>query len=583
MEGSRGPGSASTLPLLDSASENCDLGTVCAAQVTVWDDVLGPRVAHVWKTRYAIPDAAFVAVGRHSLMEEVSRIDRVHSPEFKMNVMPAWDIVVLSFVFRGHGLHSGDSSSFAYSGDGHDDLKDDATLFAFSVVFRSEALPRLQKLLLVLEDRMLTLSLVLQANLIWGLSLAVRAFFPHLSQFAIDFSAWLTSSIVPCIEQSWFSTNLPEKLANLSPHTNQIQRDFLAKCICAHLQSQCATVVIGDDMQDICRMIGTLALFTDDQRNAISSATPGRMFVPGLYLQGISVPHKSAAEALEKLHGVALEDDSDMASVSSSSNYFVGNADADVYRGKTSFSRMDIFLLHSPFPVAVVDLIRRRVKRIKSLNDYNVLRHGFFTDVLRLMAIEPPLLELPAKEPLLKDLPSKHAVSPPWLLLSTRKPLQVSLTWSKLTKPAPVVSRLVDSIFQIPDHIRPTFIRDSFRLIRRRAMEIVFYMWDRDGAHRFDAFDDSQHSSAVQTPLSVTSSSTPNPFSPLFAPSIREGLRDSALRLLRSDLALESEDDFALFLSLAECLDPGISVAILGDPQRRSEQVLALFEGAGYM
>jgi hypothetical protein len=408
-------------------------------------------------------------------MEEVSRIDVIHAPEFKFAVVPALDVCTASAVFAlpPNRLH------------------------ALTLLFRADTVPRITRLLRQLQDRHLVLATHLQAVLLQAhyqagnastqqpgadpLDLAVARWQVHLDRLWRDYAQWCTSSLDrdSLFQQSWLShSTLGHQFV-----------EWLARCITAHVATGGCSVVVGapghDALVDMCRTVATLGLFSDDMQCAVSSATPLSRFVPGLCIQAVTLPSNSSSGHAAN-SGTTYSD----AALASS------GASSDKFRGIP-----DDLLLQSPFPVALIDLEGHRVRRVRRLSEYGHVR----ASTIGKLALDAP----------------------------------VTLPWVKVIRAAPAILRMLETALSLPEHLRPAWVSESVRILRRRAMEIVSYVWDlgRDGIVEGD---------------------------------------------VRGDLMFDNEDDFVLCVALAETMAPGTFVKVFGDLHAVGERVLALFESFGY-
>eukprot|EP00011_Vannellida_sp_DIVA3-517-6-12_P015145 CAMPEP_0114610172 /NCGR_PEP_ID=MMETSP0168-20121206/3461_1 /TAXON_ID=95228 ORGANISM="Vannella sp., Strain DIVA3 517/6/12" /NCGR_SAMPLE_ID=MMETSP0168 /ASSEMBLY_ACC=CAM_ASM_000044 /LENGTH=294 /DNA_ID=CAMNT_0001821101 /DNA_START=230 /DNA_END=1111 /DNA_ORIENTATION=+ len=67
--------------------------------------------------------------------------------------------------------------------------------------------------------------------------------------------------------------------------------EFLSLAVSAHLSRNCCTVVVGDDVRTVNRMIATLCFFSrGEDLHSVRLARPGLPYIPDVHLQGVIKP-----------------------------------------------------------------------------------------------------------------------------------------------------------------------------------------------------------------------------------------------------------------------------------------------------
>ncbi|ESO94464.1 hypothetical protein LOTGIDRAFT_232306 [Lottia gigantea] len=221
---------------------NCFLSAILYCH---WDNILGPRLYHVWKIENC--DTPPVDILRflsgQILSGEICRELDSGNIDFKFYVMPDKDVVVSSFVFSAK-------------------LDNDLAIQSIGLV-----LPYCNLHLYLKYHQLLQLCL---RRMISKLRILMNK--ASLSENVLnEFSAWLTM----CFEMfsSLTEAGLPQQprlsdtafcpLHNLEP-------EFLYRCITSHLMTFGRSLVVGKLAERVNLVISTLAVFNSDRERACS-------------------------------------------------------------------------------------------------------------------------------------------------------------------------------------------------------------------------------------------------------------------------------------------------------------------------
>ncbi|XP_066298580.1 guanine nucleotide exchange factor C9orf72-like [Branchiostoma lanceolatum] len=248
-----------------------------AVVLSVWDNILGPRTQHVWRTQCQEPSPTGIVpyISNHTLSGEICRCgeeETAGSVDSKFYILPDKNIIASSFIFTGKA-------------------KAGSSVYALSVILPSSKLKlylpwhdlcgaRLTKIIMQLQLDLETLD---GGDVIMSLS-------DSLQQFVHLMLSLQKDSLNP-------SMDLSESVF-ASGKERMVEEGFLRRAIISHLQTLGCSVVYGKSDKIINMVIHTLAAFlspTERQRSraCVRSTTP-HLYEPDLFLQGIIEDKKSA-------------------------------------------------------------------------------------------------------------------------------------------------------------------------------------------------------------------------------------------------------------------------------------------------
>ena len=221
------PSSASTADLSGEPPQTFDSAFMSAVQISLWDNVLGPKIAKIWKGCEDLLPDTHEAVARYALMEDLERAEALHHPESKFNVLADWDIIAASAIFTGF-------------------YRQHLSGFAFSIMWRKRFLSRFLEIHEIVEEKMRYLARYLQSALTAGVGEALSRFSVLLGPFLDDLEVWMGSKIE---NQMNLSSMMDDSLGDM-------EMDFLGRIVTSHLQNHCHTVVVGADVAEVNKVSG---------------------------------------------------------------------------------------------------------------------------------------------------------------------------------------------------------------------------------------------------------------------------------------------------------------------------------------
>ncbi|KAF9577782.1 hypothetical protein BGW38_006778 [Lunasporangiospora selenospora] len=139
-------------------------------------------------------------------------------------------------------------------------------------------------------------------------------------------------------------------------------REFINRAITSHLQTNCSTVVVGNNITIMNMMINTLALFLSAEDRAKSChARKQHRYLPDLYLQGIYTPTIGKQQS----HPTST---SPVTAIDAETGLPVRRSDRNcrLYH-----------ILSSPFPTTIVDTVRCKVEQTERFPKYRHLRSEY--------------------------------------------------------------------------------------------------------------------------------------------------------------------------------------------------------------
>lgn len=429
-------------------------GPFVAIVLSYWDNVLGPRLQHVWRgagdTESQEASVKYV-VGR-TLHGELLREAPENMVDTKLFVLKDHGIVCHSFIFSGC-----DKTGVNVSG---------LSLIIPFTAFKSY-LPFVE----LVEERVKILIAKLRVLQAKDLSSALPAFSVHLPRFIQTITSLKTTGI---------PESIPLSETAFGPGQAGIFDDrFLRRVITSHLQTFGSTLVVGKALDKVNLMVNTLALLLSSEERQRS---------------------RYAVET--------LSNDSDLYD----SDLFVQGL---LKSSKESFSLPVKGIITSSLPSTLVDMDTGEVKQTCPFNEHAVIRREFIDIELALLLEEA------------EDAP----VFPALGLFHNSEEIALSVQTFMLGL----------NLLPYACGVREGFIDNFLRLLDRKALALIKYL--------------EAKSLYGTVPLDHV-----------------------AKRQLRQDLQLGTEADYAIVLTRAEKLHPGIYTFLQGDPRQNVARVQALFE-----
>eukprot|EP00002_Diphylleia_rotans_P041212 TRINITY_DN9975_c0_g1_i1.p1 TRINITY_DN9975_c0_g1~~TRINITY_DN9975_c0_g1_i1.p1 ORF type:complete len:626 (+),score=101.92 TRINITY_DN9975_c0_g1_i1:83-1960(+) len=520
---------------------------VYAFQLSMWDNIFGPKVEHLWLHQtnpeitkeyhtklpkpWMLSDEIQMYIARHVLAGEIAMMDKI-DPEIidsKFHVFSDLDIIVHSHVFTA--THMGSDTRFCIS-------------LHIPQIFTA----RYMDMKCIIHDRMNQISRMLKAI---------------KSRPGPLLTGDYQTAILPVINNinHIFNSKISEVSLKdtLFAHQDipQEEKLFLAKCITSLLQTQYNAVILGTNGVFVDKLIATLALFLNTRDRLVSSMHDKNrnFYIPDLHVQGIIVERDS-----RKQYAATLQ---------SSGNQSPASATNSI-QSEGGKLVSDEVLIRSTLPSTVIDLRTMSVRRTKLLNEYQQLRHDFIlSEVEKFAPAKPPtgLISPPGSSistPTLASLPPPSFGSDP---LTTSSPDSNGFEPDKMPKKAhkdydsrwtlqegflsevkdisPRVDEFCQEIWRLPVQMRQPFVSFFTQSLHRVATYLV----------KFTEVERERHA-ARKTPSSVV-------------PKLKEKIR--------AQLGIISDLDYNILLCVAERLQPGTYLMLNGDPAVLEERFLELF------
>ncbi|XP_061101530.1 guanine nucleotide exchange factor C9orf72 homolog [Conger conger] len=238
-----------------------------AATFAYWDNILGPRVRHIWAPRSEEPlllsDGEITFLANHTLNGEILRSAECGAVDVKFFVLAEKGVIIVSLIFDG-------------------ELKGDKNTCALSLILPQTELPFYLPLHTVCVER---LKHIIRKGRIW-------------MKKGYSIVSVLTSEIVPIMEllASMKAHSVPEDIhikdtvLNDDDIGDSCHEDFLHKAISSHLQTCGCSMVVGSNPDKVNKIVRTLCLFlTPAERKCSRLCRPESSFRydTGLFVQGL--------------------------------------------------------------------------------------------------------------------------------------------------------------------------------------------------------------------------------------------------------------------------------------------------------
>ncbi|CAO3703819.1 unnamed protein product [Rhizopus stolonifer] len=220
------------------------------------------------------------------------------------------------------------------------------------------------------------------------------------------------------------SVSLPMDCTKIS-HTmldnkskQMLDSPFIAKIITCHLQTFGSTVLTGNNLGSVNRMINTLSLFLSFKELSRSChARKCHRYMPDLYLQGL-----------------LIKDVEDMV------------------------PRIELAVLDSIVPTTLVDMTRLVVKRTPLYGQYQQLRTSYQEAVFH--KLEDGFMQRQNNTIQMTDWSKRSQV------------------FEKVNSIAPMVQDLLDEVRRIPESLREAYIKQWKKSLVKRALAMIKYVED---------------------------------------------------------------------------------------------------------
>ncbi|XP_046873368.1 guanine nucleotide exchange C9orf72 homolog [Hypomesus transpacificus] len=238
-----------------------------AATFAYWDNILGPRVRHIWVPRCEqslfLSDGEVTFLANHTLNGEILRSAECGAVDVKFFVLAEKGVIIVSLIFDG-------------------ELKGDKNTCALSIILPQTELGFYLPLHTVCVER---LKHIIRKGRIW-------------MQKGYNIISVLSSEIVPIMELlSSMKTHsvtedidIKDTVLNDDDIGDSCHEDFLHKAISSHLQTCGCSMVVGSNPDKVNKIVRTLCLFlTPSERKCsrLCKADSSFKYDTGLFVQGL--------------------------------------------------------------------------------------------------------------------------------------------------------------------------------------------------------------------------------------------------------------------------------------------------------
>eukprot|EP00026_Physarum_polycephalum_P004318 Phypoly_transcript_04336.p1 GENE.Phypoly_transcript_04336~~Phypoly_transcript_04336.p1 ORF type:complete len:617 (+),score=85.46 Phypoly_transcript_04336:52-1902(+) len=478
---------------------------ISSMQLSMWDNISGPRVEQVWTGSETIPEELQLYTARHTLCGVVGQPDQDASKiETKFHVNSEQGYLITSTIFSATYLGS-------------------TSKFSLSILIKQNFLHKYLVLNAIVEDRLYKLVLKLQATLNKNQDGLMEQFTKELGQFCANLEVLFavqdlcglpssprtnrtytnpTHPHQPFHSQSSSPNNIslqsfppPEsrynraRLPSPTSSTSSLfssprepfahlrntlffsapqDKQFVIRAITSHLQTHGSTVVTGPNIDLVNMYVESLSMFlgpSPKEKKRVGLADPKREYTADLLLQGIVG------------HGVKLIDDS---------------------------------VLPNMLPTTWIDLEHHTIKQTPPFHEYGLLRKHFGDSELGQFIGVPDVAAAQSLRDLLKDG-----------LFKAPKPEILS---------SPLVARMINEVYDLPAALREACVSQGFRLLLRKASVMIKFVEAELNKNHLPEEIGEEVRTRVQENLNLT------------------------------------KGDFAVLLGLAEKLKPKFYVTLVGDP-----------------
>uniref|UniRef100_A0A3Q2D8E7 C9orf72-SMCR8 complex subunit n=1 Tax=Cyprinodon variegatus TaxID=28743 RepID=A0A3Q2D8E7_CYPVA len=218
-----------------------------AATFAYWDNILGPRVHHIWAPKgdqlMYLSDGEVTFLANHTLNGEILRSAECGAVDVKFFVLAEKGVIIVSLIFDG-------------------ELKGDKNTCALSVILPQTELAFYLPLHAVCVER---LKHVIRKGRIW-----------------MQKVCWDSSAL--------HSQQIKDTLLNDDDIGDSCHEGFLHKAISSHLQTCGCSIVVGSNPEKVNKIVRTLCLFlTPAERKCsrLCRANSSFKYDTGLFVQGL--------------------------------------------------------------------------------------------------------------------------------------------------------------------------------------------------------------------------------------------------------------------------------------------------------
>ncbi|XP_077201370.1 guanine nucleotide exchange factor C9orf72 homolog isoform X1 [Paroedura picta] len=257
-----------------------------AATFAYWDNILGPRVRHIWAPKteqQLLSDGEITFLANHTLNGEILRNAESGAIDVKFFVLAEKGVIIVSLIFDGNW--NGDRSTYG-----------------LSVILPQSELSFYLPLHRVCVDR---LTNIIRKGRIWmhkerqeHMQRAVVEGTERMEDEGQSIIPMLTGEVIPVMEllSSMKSHSVPEEIdirdTVLSDDDigDSCHEGFLLKAISSHLQTCGCSVVVGSSAEKVNKIVRTLCLFlTSAERKCsrLCRSETSFKYESGLFVQGL--------------------------------------------------------------------------------------------------------------------------------------------------------------------------------------------------------------------------------------------------------------------------------------------------------
>ncbi|KAG8518432.1 Guanine nucleotide exchange C9orf72, partial [Galemys pyrenaicus] len=257
-----------------------------AATFAYWDNILGPRVRHIWapKTEQVLlSDGEITFLANHTLNGEILRNAESGAIDVKFFVLSEKGVIIVSLIFDGNW--NGDRSTYG-----------------LSIILPQTELSFYLPLHRVCVDR---LTHIIRKGRIWmhkerqeNVQKIVLEGTERMEDQGQSIIPMLTGEVIPVMEllSSMKSHSVPEEIditdtvLNDDDIGDSCHEGFLLNAISSHLQTCGCSVVVGSSAEKVNKIVRTLCLFlTPAERKCsrLCEAESSFKYESGLFVQGL--------------------------------------------------------------------------------------------------------------------------------------------------------------------------------------------------------------------------------------------------------------------------------------------------------
>ncbi|KAB1279860.1 Guanine nucleotide exchange C9orf72 [Camelus dromedarius] len=257
-----------------------------AATFAYWDNILGPRVRHIWAPKteqLLLSDGEITFLANHTLNGEILRNAESGAIDVKFFVLSEKGVIIVSLIFDGNW--NGDRSTYG-----------------LSIILPQTELSFYLPLHRVCVDR---LTHIIRKGRIWmhkerqeNFQKIVLEGTERMEDQGQSIIPMLTGEVIPVMEllSSMKSHSVPEEIdiadtvLNDDDIGDSCHEGFLLNAISSHLQTCGCSVVVGSSAEKVNKIVRTLCLFlTPAERKCsrLCEAESSFKYESGLFVQGL--------------------------------------------------------------------------------------------------------------------------------------------------------------------------------------------------------------------------------------------------------------------------------------------------------